>query len=297
MCSPRVTEAVRRAAQSSPGRIDRRRLIGAGAAAVASAAIAPVTASAQDATPLASPEVERIFTSSLAISAVYDLTHVASPTFPMYVGAEPMQIEQIRSIGTDGFYKNRLTLDEHTGTHIDAPAHFVEDGTTAENLDPARFLAPLCVVDISVKAASDPDAVVEVEDLAEWESTNGVFPDQAFVAMYSGWAERLSDPESYVNLDADGVQHFPGFSGKAAAFLAQQRSVVGIGTDTLSLDPGNSTDFRAHINALTVGLYGIENLANLETAPVVGTTIIVGGPKHERASGGPARVFAIEVES
>jgi kynurenine formamidase len=112
--------------------------------------------------------------------------------------------------------------------------------------------------------------------------------------MYSGWDARVTDPASYINADSDGTPHFPGWSGRAVALLTGERSVVGIGVDTLSLDPGNATEYLAHVNALEFGLYGIENLANLGTLPPVGTTIIVGGPKHVEATGGPARVFAVE---
>jgi kynurenine formamidase len=104
-------------------------------------------------------------------------------------------------------------------------------------MDPAAFFAPLVVIDISAKAAEDPDAVVTDGDLAEWEAVNGTIPDRAFVAMYSGWDAKVSDPEAYINLDSDNVQHFPGWSGQAVAFLTGERTVVGIGVDTPSLDP------------------------------------------------------------
>jgi kynurenine formamidase len=290
---------VRRAIASTSGAVDRRRLL-AGGAAVIGGALAPRAAAGQ-ATPIATPQgaatpaPSAIYTSSVPFSRVYDLTHVAGPDFPMFVGAEQMQIDQIKSIADDGFYKNRLTLDEHTGTHMDAPAHFIEGGVTAENLDPGVLFAPLCVIDISAKAAEDPDAVVTDGDIAEWEAIHGAIPDRAFVAMTSGWDAKVGDAEAYINLDDDGVQHFPGWSGQAVAFLTGERTVVGIGVDTASLDPGNSTDFAAHINALQAGLYGIENLANLGSAPPVGTTVIIGGPKHLNASGGPTRVFAVEI--
>jgi kynurenine formamidase len=213
----------------------------------------------------------------------------------MFHGAEQPRIEQIKSIAADGFYKNRLTMDEHSGTHMDAPAHFVEGAATADQLDPRAFFAPLVVIDISARAADDPDAVVTDGDIAAWEAVNGTIPDRAFVAMSSGWGAKVNDPQAYINLDASDVQHFPGWSGRAVAFLTGERTVVGIGVDTPSLDPGNSTDFQAHVNALQAGLYGIENLANLDSVPPVGTVAVLGGPKHRHASGGPVRAMAIEI--
>lgn len=304
MCSPEVMAAVRKAIAERGGRVDRRRLLAGGAVAMTAGALAPMLAGAQGATPAAAPEdpaatpaagPSAIYSTSVPITRVYDLTHTMGPDFPMFYGAEQPQIEQFLSVAENGFFKNRLTLDEHSATHMDAPAHFVEGGTTAENLDPGAFFAPLVVIDISAKAANDPDAVVTDGDIAEWEAVNGTIPDRAFVAMWSGWDAKVNDPEAYINLDSDNVQHFPGWSGQAVSFLTGERTVVGIGVDTPSLDPGNSTDFIAHVNALQAGLYGMENLANLGTVPPVGAVAILGGPKHLNASGGPVRAMAIEI--
>lgn len=296
MCSPDVMIAVRKAIAERGGQVDRRRLLAGSAAAMTAAAMGPITGSAQGATPASAPDRSAMAPSSLPISRVYDLTHVVGPDFPMFYGAEQPQIEQIKSVAEDGFYKHRLTLDEHTGTHMDAPAHFIEGGSTADTLDPATFFAPLVVIDISARAADDPDAVVTDADLAEWEATHGTIPDGAFVAMSSGWDAKVSDPEAYINLDSDNVQHFPGWSAQAVEFLTGERTVVGIGVDTPSLDPGNSSDFLAHVTALQAGLYGIENLANLGTVPPMGAVAVLGGPKHLDASGGPVRAMAIEIE-
>lgn len=282
---------VRETLKTHRPRLDRRRLLAnAGSAVIVAGVGTPMLARAQGATPAATP----VMATRVPFTAIHDLTHVASPDFPMFPGANPMQIALLVTIEENGFYKNTLTLDEHTATHMDAPAHFIPDGTTAENLPPENFIVPLCVIDVSGRAVEDANTMVEVADLEAWEAANGPIPDRAFVAMYSGWEDRLPDAERFVNLDADGVQHYPGFSGDAAAFLASERTVVGIGVDTLSLDPGNSTDFAAHVHALGAGLYGLEGLANLGTVPPAGATIIVGGPKHENASGGPARVFVVE---
>ena len=94
-------------------------------------------------------------------------------------------------------------------------------------------------------------------------------------------------------MDDQDVQHYPGWAPEATAFLVEERDIVGVGVDTLSLDHGASTDFGTHVTLLTAGKYGIENLANLGTVPATGATIVVGGPKHRNASGGPTRAFAL----
>jgi kynurenine formamidase len=212
----------------------------------------------------------------------------------MFPGAEQPSIDVLVTIAENGFYKNKLTLDEHTGTHMDAPAHFDEGGTTADMLPVENFVAPLVVIDVSSRAASDPDTQGMPDDILAWESQFGPLPDGAFVALNSGWDARFSDPDSFINLDTDNVQHYPGWHPDAAALLVNERNIVGIGVDTLSLDFGASTDFGTHLTVLPAGKFGIENLANLATAPVNGGWIIVGGPKHETASGGPTRAFAVQ---
>jgi kynurenine formamidase len=111
--------------------------------------------------------------------------------------------------------------------------------------------------------------------------------------MHSGWESRWRDPKAFLNQDASGTLHFPGFSPEAAAFLVREREIVGIGVDTLSLDFGPSKDFKTHVTVLGAGKYGLENLANLAQVPPSGALIFVGGPKHKNASGGPVRAVAV----
>jgi kynurenine formamidase len=226
-------------------------------------------------------------------SAMVDLTHVVSPAFPVYPGTGQMEIESARTIATDGFYSIKLTFNEHTGTHMDAPAHFVADGMTAELIPIDRLIAPLAVIDISARAASDPDAQLTPDDIVAWEAANGPLPSGAFVAMYSGWEARLPDAEAFINADSSGTPHFPGIHPDAATLLVEERDIVGVGVDTLSQDFGASTDFATHVTILGAGKYGVEGIANLNSVPPSGATVIVGGPKHVQASGGPSRLFAL----
>ncbi|MGH2558813.1 MAG: cyclase family protein [Thermomicrobiales bacterium] len=288
MCSPEVMARVR-------AEVSRRRLLcsvgvaGLGLGAFAGAL--PRTVAAQDAaTPVATPAVGQ---TTLTFAQVVDLSHTHGPDFPMFPGAQQMQMNVIVTIAENGFFKNELILDEHTGTHMDAPAHFIEQGATADQLSVADFIAPLVVIDISARAAGDPDAQLMVGDLTAWESANGSIPSGALVAMNSGWEARVSDPANYLNLDADNTPHFPGFHPDAAALLVDERDVVGIGVDTVSLDYGQSQDFATHVTLLSAGKFGLENLANLSAVPAAGATVVVGGPKHVNASGGPARVLAL----
>ena len=278
MCSPEVMARVRAS-------LNRRQMLGI-AGTLGALALTPRGVLAQSATPMATPTVS-------GFSSIVDLTHTLTQEFPVYPGGVQAEITVDKTIAENGFYTNLLNLQEHTGTHMDAPAHFAEGGATADMIPVEQFVAPMAVIDISAKTESDPDSQVTVDDILAWEDANGELPAGAFVAMYSGWESRLSDPASFINLDGDDVQHYPGFDPAAAAFLIEEREIVGIGVDTLSLDYGASQDFGTHITILTAGRYGLEAMANLGTLPASGATIIVGGPKHEAASGGPTRAFAL----
>lgn len=225
---------------------------------------------------------------------VVDLTHVLSPEFPMWPGDPPFEMRAFSALTETTFFANELVLHEHSGTHIDAPAHACATGVTVEQIPAASLVAPLAIVDIAARAAADPDALLTVEDVLEWESAHGSLPAGALVVMRSGWSGRAPGP-AFLNIDSSGVpvMRTPGFAPAAARFLAEQRDVVGIGTDTFSIDAGRSQDFGAHVAALGSGLYAVEALANLEAVPASGAVAVVGAPKHRGGSGGPARVLAL----
>jgi kynurenine formamidase len=274
MCAPSVIEAVK-------NDLSRRGFLAAVGGAVA--ALAPEPA-------LAQAKPVRL---ANGFRTVYDLTHTFSPQIPVFPAFKPVQIRQRFTIAKDGFFANEITFDEHTGTHLDAPIHFVADRPSADRLAPDRFFAPLAVVSIEARAAKDPDAVVRVDDVLAWERRHGRLPSGAFVAMHSGWDARIGDANRFLNKDAQGTMHAPGFSEEAARFLAQERDIVGAGVDTLSLDIASAQKFVAHLALLGAGKYAVELMANLATVPPSGATLIVGGPKHQGASGGPVRVFAV----
>jgi kynurenine formamidase len=277
MCAPRVIESVRE-------QISRRGFLGTFGGAVAAAAVA-----AQD-TAFAQQKPVRL---AKGYRDVYDLTHTYSPRLPVFPAFKPVQIRQKFSIAKDGFFANEITFDEHTGTHMDAPVHFVAGGHTADKLPAEKFLAPLAVVSIADRAAKNADTLLTVDDLLAWEKRHGRLPGGVFVAMHSGWEARVGTAERFLNRDAKGTMHAPGFSEEAARFLVKERDIVGAGVDTLSLDGASAAKFVAHLALLGAGKYGVELLANLGRVPAAGATIIIGGPKHEGASGGPARVYAV----
>lgn len=223
-------------------------------------------------------------------SKVVDLTHAYDSTFPTFDGKPGIEYEWAVEIAKSGYQLHKLTIFEHTGTHIDAPFHFSADGASVDQIEPAKLVAPLVIVDITDRAREEANTALEATDIEAWISANGDIPAGAIVALRSGWAKKVKEA-SFRN-DANGNFAFPGF-GKSATDLLQTLDVAAIGVDTLSLDPGNSADFAVHNSWLPAGRYGIEGLANLEELPVKGATIVVGAPKHRGGTGGPARVLAL----
>lgn len=276
MCAPSVINVVRQD-------ISRRHFLAALGASAATAVAAPAAGLAQ----------EKPVRLGKGFRDVHDLTHTFSSRLPVFPAFKPMQIRQRFTIGRDGFFANEITFDEHTGTHLDAPVHFVANGGSADRIAVDRLIAPLAVVSIQARAAKDADAMVAVDDLLAWEKRYGRLPAGAFVAMHSGWEAHIGNADRFLNRDARGTMHAPGFSEAAARFLVEERDIVGAGVDTLSLDAAAAQKFVAHLALLGAGKYGVELMANLARVPPVGATIIVGGPKHDGASGGPVRVLAV----
>ncbi len=223
---------------------------------------------------------------------VEDMTHTYDAEFPTYFGQPGISIEQKFNFADNGFNLFQLSLNEHTGTHIDAPLHFSADGNSVDAIPVENLVAPLCVIDIRARAAENPDAQVTPDDIKAWIAANGDIPPNACVAMNSGWAAHVAT-DRFRNADGDGVMHFPGFHVEAAKMLMEETGATSMAVDTLSLDHGPSKDFVTHYAWLPSGRFGIENLANLDRVPAAGATLVIGAPKHRGGSGGPARIFAL----
>jgi kynurenine formamidase len=275
MCAPGTVETVRRRADAEGIRFDRRAALLAGAGAAVAAAL-PARAGAA------------------STNRRVDLTHVYSENFPLFLGAPvPTTREVVVTVVPNGFYAQKWSFWEHSGTHMDAPAHFIANGRQSPEITLEELIVPIVVIDISQRvSAGNADAVVLPGDLAGFEHGHGRIPRGALVAMYSGWETRAGSVDAYRNVGGDGLQHFPGFSAHAVEWLLENRQITGIGVDTMSLDPGNSTTFQAHLTLLGANKYGVENLRNLSQIPARGATAYVGLIPWRFGSGGPCRVVA-----
>jgi len=221
-----------------------------------------------------------------------DLTHTFAEGFPVFVtGLEP-QRETIADYATSGFYAQKWTFGEHSGTHMDAPGHFVPGGRLSPQITLPELVVPIVVINIRKRARSDRNAMVELDDVKKFERRHGRIPDGALVAADSGWASKFGNPAEFKGGLAFPNYNFPGWGEEAALWLAEKRDITGIGIDTLSLDPGNSSTFPVHVKFLATDRYGIENLTGLDCIPPKGATAYVGLIPWEEGSGGPCRVIA-----
>lgn len=280
MCAPVATDHHHSHSVESSGSVTRRNLLRSTAALAGGAAVVGGAAAAPA---MAFPKRAR---------RTVDLTHRLVREFPSFFGPQVVFDEVVNDFETSGFFSKQWTLEEHIGTHLDSPGHFDEGNRLVDELDPADLVAPVVVIDITSKAMDDPNATVTPHDLVAYERRHGRIPRRALVCMNSGWAGKVDDGDAFRGGIGFPDLNFPGFSADATDWLVAKRDPVGIGVDTMSLDPGNSADFAVHNTFLATDRYGIESLANLDRIPPRGALAFVGPVPWEEGSGAPCRVIA-----
>ena len=181
-----------------------------------------------------------------------------------------------------------FSSDEHFGTHLDAPAHF-GGAWTVDRIPVDRLVRPGICVNV---AGKPEDYQLTVADVKAFEAKNGAIPEGSIVMIATGWDARWPDQKKYMN-DRAGVKHFPGIHPDAAAYLARDRKVAGLGIDTPSVDYGPSAKFETHNLTMPLNVFHIENAARLTSLPAKGFTLVVAPIKLAGGSGGPTRVFAL----
>lgn len=223
---------------------------------------------------------------------IVDLGHPLSASDPTWDGKPAFERTIVATFEKDGYAAGKIVVEEHFGTHLDAPAHFSKTGWTTDQIPADRLYRPGICINVSARAAEDPDYRVTLADIKAFEKTSGVVPEGSIVLIATGWDRFWSDRARYMN-EKDGAKHFPGLSVEAVTYLARDRRVAGVGIDTASIDYGPSTNFEAHKISMPLGVYHIENAARLTTLPATGFMILAAPIDIVGGSGGPARVFAI----
>jgi kynurenine formamidase len=220
-----------------------------------------------------------------------DLGHSIQATDPSWDGAPAYQRSVVATIGKDGYAGGKITIEEHFGTHVDAPAHFSPGGWTVDRIPVDRLYRAGVRIDVSKQAATNPDYRVTTADVQAFEKNSGRILEGAVVLIATGWDRYWPDRTRYMN-EKNGVKHFPGLSAEATTLLARDRRVAGIGIDTPSIDYGPSTGFEAHHVSMPLNVYHIENMTHLLDLPATGLQVVLAPINIGGGSGGPARVFA-----
>jgi len=228
----------------------------------------------------------------LASLHIVDLTHDVAGKIPLLPFQKPISFENLVDY-PQGALVRQFTLDEHQGTHADAPAHFVPGGATIDQLPVESLVTHAYLADLRDKVAANMDYKVSIADVTAFEEgTDQRIQGGIFVA-HTGWSSRWSDPAAYYGLDGDEQAHFPGFSPEAVDFLFRNRGVVGVAIDGPSVDGGTATSFPVHHQALRAGMIFVENLYRLDEIGEPQFGIVIAPLKLAGGSGAPARVFAL----
>jgi kynurenine formamidase len=236
------------------------------------------------------------------LGAVVDLTHPFDAD-TIYWPSDPEGFVLER--GTEGrteagywYAAHRMRLAEHGGTHLDAPNHFHEGGSSAERVPLDRLVAPAVVVDVREACAKDADHAIGVADLERFEAAHGRIPDGSALLLHTGFAARWPDRARYLGTDERGGEatkklHFPGLDPAAARWLVTERRIAAIGLDTASIDPGTSRLFESHQILFAAEIPAFENLTGLDQLPPTGAVLIALPMKIAGGSGGPLRAIAL----
>jgi kynurenine formamidase len=238
---------------------------------------------------------------------VVDLTQPLGPSTPVidlppiFAASPGVSIEVISRYDDKGpaWYWNTIRMGEHTGTHFDAPIHWITGKDLPENacdtIPARRFVGPACVIDVTADVARDADFLLSPDRVADWERQHGRIQPGSWVLLRTGWSRR-TDRDSFINASADGP-HSPGFDARTSTLLALDRDVLGVGVETIGTDAGQAGRFDPPFPNHTImhgaGKFGLASLCNLDQLPPTGAIVIAAPLKIVRGSGSPVRVIAI----
>mgnify|MGYP005751782023 CR=1 FL=1 len=213
----------------------------------------------------------------------------------------PIKIHKISEYDKDGpFWAwNWLELGEHSGTHFDAPHHWItgKDNPAGytDTLDVQRLIAPVNVMDFSKEAAENNDFLLTIDHVKAWEAQHGEIKAGEWVVMRSDWDKRNHDEALYLNADENGP-HTPGPTAEVIQYLIE-KGIVGWGTQCIGTDAGlaggMTPPFPAHNLLHANDRFGLASLTNLDKLPPKGAILIAAPLKIKEGTGSPIRALAL----
>lgn len=198
-----------------------------------------------------------------------------------------------------GWSWSNFSMSEHTGTHLDAPAHWVTGkdipNGTVDTMPMQQMIAPVCVIDCTAEVAADRGFILTREVMLAWEQRHGKIPAGSWVFLRSDW-RKIADPDNYTNVQEDGA-HSPGPDREAVLWMIEERDVLGFGTECVGTDAGQAFSmdppYPCHHFMHGSGRLGLQCMTNLDLLPAVGAVIIATPLKIVEGSGSPLRVIAL----
>lgn len=219
---------------------------------------------------------------------------------PEFAKSWPFRLEEISKYDDRGpaWYWSNFSCGEHTGTHFDAPVHWVtgkdHPKNTTDTIPPQKFLAPACVIDVSRKC-HDPDFLLTQAHVETWEMEHGRIEAGSWVLLRTDWSKKKTAAD-FLNIQADGA-HVPGPHPDLIPFLVEQREVIGWGSEGVGTDAGQAFRFEPPFpcHSLMHGgnKFGLASLANLDQLPPKGAILVTPPLKIVNGSGSPCRVLAL----
>jgi len=219
---------------------------------------------------------------------------------PPFANTSRFQLEELSRYDDRGpaWYWNDIHTGEHTGTHLDAPVHWVSgrDGLDVSQAPLSTLVAAAVVIDVTAEVEKDADFLLEVDHVQAWEAVHGPLPDGGWLLYRTGWSSRGEDAVAFANADENGP-HTPGVSPECARWLAQESPITGFGTETVGTDAGAARGFdppfACHNYLMGANKWGLTSLRNLDALPPTGALLVVSPLPIVGGSGSPARVLAL----
>ena len=208
---------------------------------------------------------------------IIDLTLTISESIPTFPGSPKPSFIDWNNLKDDGYNMELLFLSSHTGTHMDAPFHFVKKGKKIHEINPSRFVSEAILVKIRSK-------VITKTDIQKFEKKHRKIESGSTVIFFTGWQKNLKK-DFYFTKN-------PGLSSSAANYLVLKKINL-VGIDSPSIDLGSNSKFSAHHIFSKKGILIVENLANLEKIRSSKFQLVVLPLKLKDATGSPVRAIAL----
>tara|TARA_B100000378_G_scaffold74343_1_gene57712 strand:+ start:1055 stop:1705 length:651 start_codon:yes stop_codon:yes gene_type:complete len=211
---------------------------------------------------------------------ILDLTLTVSDKIPTFPGSPQPNFIPWENIKDDGYNLELLFLSSHTGTHLDAPYHFIENGTKIHEISPNRLIRDA----VLIKSRKKSGQAITKTDILKFEKIHEKIPNGSTVIFWTGWQKMLHDDSYFIKN--------PGLSTTAAKYLVSKKTNL-VGIDSPSIDFQASKQFSVHHLFSKNGILILENLANLEKIKSWKFQLVVLPLKLKNATGSPVRAVAV----